>query len=323
MTPKLLVTGADGFIGAALVERLRRCGHEVLAVTRESTVPGSVAVGDLSEFNAWPTLLRDVSGVVHLAARAHVLEERDPDATRAYEVNNVTVTQRLARAAALCGVRRFVFLSSIGVHGNQTHGRPFRGDDTPNPVELYARSKWRAEQALEEMARNACIEVVRVRPPLVIGPGAKGNLSRLLGLVDLGIPLPFGSIDNRRSFVSIDELCDLLLICLVHQRAPDRVWLAANPREISTPDLLRAMAQGLGRRLWLPKVPADWLMAMAGMAGQGEAIRRLTSSLTIDAAATHEQLGWVCTRDLLEEVRRMARAHASGKEGTSPRTRST
>jgi len=275
MRSRILVTGAAGFIGQALVEQLRRGGRDVLPVTR-----GMVA------------RMEDVDSVVHLAARAHVVEDKAADPLVEFRRVNVMLTEQLADAAVRCGVRRFVFVSSIGVLGNDSGGRAFTAADPPQPREPYAVSKWEAEQRLLELVAGTATEAVIVRPPLVYGPGVKGNFLRLLKLVDSGLPLPFAGLEARRSFVGVQNLCGLLEACIDHPAAAGRVLLAADGEDVTLPELLDTIARGLGRSARLFRVP--WLLveSLASMAGRREDLARLVGSLRVDASETRQALGW-------------------------------
>jgi nucleoside-diphosphate-sugar epimerase len=275
MSSRILVTGAAGFIGQTLVEHLRRGGRDVLPVTR-----GVVAQ------------MEDVDTVVHLAARAHVVAETAADPLEEFRRVNVIGTELLADAAVQCGVRRFVFVSSIGVLGNDSGARAFTAADPAQPREPYAVSKWEAEQHLLQRVAGTATDAVIVRPPLVYGPGVKGNFLRLLKLVHSGLPLPFAGLEARRSFVGVQNLCGLLEACIDHPAAAGRVLLAADGEDVTLPELLDAIARGLGRSARLFRVP--WLLveSLASMAGRREDLARLTGSLRVDTSETRQLLGW-------------------------------
>ena len=275
MRSRILVTGAAGFIGQSLVAHLRRGGRDVLPVTRDMVAR-----------------MTDVDAVVHLAARAHVVADKAADPLEEFRRVNVMETERLADAAVRGGVRRFVLVSSIGVLGNDSGGRAFTAADPPHPSEPYAVSKWEAEQRLLERVAGTAIEAVIVRPPLVYGPGVKGNFLRLLRLVNSGLPLPFAGLEARRSFVGLQNLCGLLEACIDHPAAAGRVLLAADGEDVTLPELLDAIARGLGRPARLFKVP--WLLveSFASMAGRREDLARLVGSLRVDASETRQVLGW-------------------------------
>ena len=274
---KIAITGASGFVGRELVVRARACGHEVAAVTRS---PGSIA-----NYEDADGLARSFAGaevVLHLAARAHV---RGTDAD--FECN-VRAARAVAQAANLAGARRLVLLSSIGVNGNVTHGRPFAESDDPAPDEPYARSKLRAEQEV----RAGGVECAIVRPPLVHGPNAPGNFARLVRAVARGTPLPLASVRNQRSLVGRANLCDFLLVCAAHPAAANQLFVVADGDDLSTPDILRCIGEGLRAPAKLWRAPVPLLRAGAMLLGRRRVAESLCDSLQVDAAKARDVLGW-------------------------------
>jgi nucleoside-diphosphate-sugar epimerase len=270
-----------------------------------------VAVGEVGAQTNWSAALAGVDCVIHCAARAHVIHETEVDARAVYRAVNVSGTQRLAEQAAALGVRRLVFLSSIGVLGIHTNGRgPFFVSDVPKPVEDYAISKWEAEQALWAVSAQTGLEVVAVRSPLVYGPQVKGNLLRLLGLVARGVPQPFEAVHNQRSLVGLSNLVDLLLRCAEHPAAAGQTFLASDGQDLSTPQLIRLMAEGMNRPARLLPVPMALLQAVGSLLGKRSEIDRLVASLQVDSGHTQAQLGWTPPVSLEEGVREMARWYA-------------
>jgi len=305
---RVLVTGASGFVGKALVCRLAQEGRwaPVAGSRREgvSSIDAEWVVTPSLEAGVdWSQALHEVSAVVHAAARAHVLEEEAVDPLAEFRRCNVEGTLELARQAAEAGVRRFVFLSSIGVLGRSSE-RPLRFDDEPAPEDDYAVSKLEAEQGLAELSKETGMEVVVVRPPLVYGPNAPGNFGKLMEWVARGVPLPLGAVDNRRSLVGLDNLVDLLVTCLEHPAAANRVFLAGDGEDLSTTDLLRRVAAAMGRRARLVPVPPVLLRAGARAVGRGEMARRLLDSLQVDISHTRETLGWEPPVSVDEGLRR-------------------
>ena len=289
----VLVTGANGFVGRALTEALAASGHRVRRALRLPEATGdAVAVGDIGPGTNWDAALAGIDSVVHLAARTHVLRETAPDALAAYRSVNVTGTERLARAAAARGVRRLVFLSSVKVNGERTGERPYTEEDAPRPEDGYGISKWEAEQALARIASETALPFTVLRPPLVYGPGVKGNFLRLTRLVARGLPLPLGAIDNRRSFIYVGNLVDAIIRALAAPRAAGATYLAADGEDLSTPALVRALAGALDVRPRLVSVPSAALRLAAAVAGRGAEFARLAGSLQVDSSRIRRELDW-------------------------------
>ena len=288
-----LVTGAGGFIGSALVKALD--GHPVRRALRTPSATAQAddfVCGDIGPDTEWQSALRDVDCVVHLAARTHVLRENTADPLAAYRSVNVDGTRRLAEQAAAAGVRRFVFLSSIKVNGESTSFRPFSTDDTPAPEDAYGISKLEAENALREIADRSGMEWVILRPPLVYGPGVKGNFLRLLNAVAKGVPLPLASIDNRRSLVYVGNLVDAITNCIHAPAAAGKTFLISDGEDLSTPELIRRLATAMGRSPRLLPCPPALLALAARLFGREAAFRRLSGSLAVDISTLQQTLHW-------------------------------
>ena len=293
--PTLLVTGANGFIGSHLCAEALARGMIVRGAVRKMpaagdsprwvrglTDSGLVAVGDIDGGTDWTGALTGVDMVVHLAGRAHVIHERHPDPEAAFRAVNVQGTRRLAEAMLSSGVRRLVFVSTIGVHGASTAGPPINESTPIRPHSAYANSKWEAEQVLGELAPQG-LEVSVVRPALVYGPGVKGNLLRLLRLIDRGLPLPLGGIRNARSLLGVTNLCDLLLRCASDPRAAGETFVAADATPLSTPALVRTLARAMERPALLFWAPPRLLGVLLSLAGYGHSWQQLAGSLEVDA----------------------------------------
>lgn len=294
---QILVTGASGFVGQALCSALLARGMAVTAAARSPLppMPGlrPVQLAEISGRTDWSAALAGVDGIVHLAARTHVMRETERDPWTAYLTANVDATVRLAEQAAAAGVKRLVLASSVKVNGEATlPGRPFQDSDLPEPRDDYGRSKHLAEQALADIAGRTRLQVVVVRPPLVYGPGVKGNFLALLQACRRRRRLPLGSIDNRRSLVYLGNLVDALMLCLQHPAAAGNTYLVRDGEDLSTPELVRRLSAALGvePRLW--PLPVGLMRPAAGLLGRGAAVDRLTGWLQVDDGRLRRDLGW-------------------------------
>ena len=313
---KVLVTGATGFVGRTLVaQSVRQGGVEVLALTRQipaNPVRGAkyLGGGDLGSQTQWQPVLAGVHAIVHTAARAHVLHDRTTDPLAEFRRVNVTGSLRLAEQAAELGVRRFVFVSSVGVNGVQSPpGKAFLEVNQPNPHNAYTISKWEAEQGLLRIAATTGMEVVIIRPPLVYGPNAPGNFGALMRWLNRGIPLPLGAIHNQRSLVALDNLVDLIITCLTHPAAANQTFLVSDGEDLSTTQLLRRMGAALGKPARLIPVPVSILMLGAALVGKPELAQRLCGSLQIDMSKTRELLGWTPPFSVDEGLKKAAEGY--------------
>lgn len=300
MERKILVTGSGGFVGAALIPQLQAKGYSVVAAQRQAAAAsddGKVTpvIRELSAATDWSAPLTGVDTVIHLAARVHQLGEQPGAASEArYDEVNRAATLKLARDAQAAGVRRFIFVSSIKVNGDWTlPGKPFRADDLPAPNDAYSRSKAAAEQQLLALMVETGLEVVIVRPPLIYGPGVKANVARLLDTLARGVPLPLGGIrHNRRSLLALENLLDLLILCISAPKAAGAILLVSDDDDLSTAELLEALGEGLGRKPRLVAVPPAWLEWGARLLSRGEVAQRLCGSLQVDIQPTKTLLGW-------------------------------
>lgn len=307
MSARVLLTGANGFVGTVLSETLARSGYLVRAALRtDREVPASVTerfvVGDIGGTTDWSRAIEGVDYVIHLAARVHVLHD-SPANENLYLETNARGTQCLASAALRSGVRRFVYLSSIKVNGEETQRGAYSHLDPPQPLDPYGVSKWRAEQSLRVVANDGLSYAI-VRPPLVYGPGVRANFWRLMRWVDKGLPLPLGAVANQRSLVSIWNLCDLLQRLLGPTVPSGRVWMVSDGEDLSTPALIRRIARAMNKSITLPPVPAGWLVAAGKLLGRGDEVRRLCGSLQVDITATRNELDWSPPVSVDESLRR-------------------
>ncbi len=297
----ILVTGSSGFVGQSLIKRLTTEFEpsSIIAVVRKQSLDLDVRVrcieiGDLSNEINLSQMLQEVDVVVHCAGRAHVMNDRCIDSLAEFRRINVDGTLNLARQAAAAGVTRFIFLSSIKVNGEFTEiGKPFAADNEPAPEDPYGISKSEAEQGLLQIASNSGMEVVIIRPPLVYGPGVKANFESMMRWLARGIPLPLGAITrNRRSLVALDNLIDLIVVCLSHRQAANQIFLVSDDEDISTADLLMRMSKAFGRPTYLYYVPLVILKIGASLFGRKDVYQRLCGSLQIDIGKTKKLLDW-------------------------------
>jgi UDP-glucose 4-epimerase len=290
--PRILVTGANGFVGAALCKRLEQESIRYISAVRTKSRDADYAIGTFNADTDWSDALRNCDAVIHLAARVHVMAEYESDPLRAFREVNVLATENLARQAVSHGVRRFVFASSIKVNGEATMHIPFTAGDKPAPDDAYGQSKLEAEFALARVANETGLEVVVVRPPLVYGPGVRANFLKLMQLVRQGVPLPFGAVNNCRSLVAVDNLVDLLLTCVRHPDATGGTFLVSDGQDVSTQALIRMLAKAMHRHPMLLPVPPALISFGASLLGKSSAADRLLGSLQVDIEQTRSRLGW-------------------------------
>ena len=296
---RILITGATGFVGAAVIAALRAGGHTLSGTTRSADRPQGpdgvplYRVPDFSEPIDWSRFVAGADVVVHLAARAHVMGEGGTQALDLYRATNRDGSRRLAEAAAAAGVKRFVFMSSIKAVGEETFGVPLNEQSPCVPEDAYGISKWEAEQTLAEVAARTGLELVILRPPLVYGPNVRGNLLALLKACARGWPLPLGGIDNRRSLVSTANLASAVATSAADARAAGQTFFVSDGADVSTADLVRRLAFAMGREPRLLSMPAPLLSLARRLPGIGPKVRRLTGSLQIDSQAIRAVLDWV------------------------------
>jgi len=292
---RVLVTGATGFVGRALVPMLTQAGHDVTITVRYGPSADHLKnvriknIGEIGPDTDWQEALSNIDAVLHLAGRAHVMNESGSDPLAAYRRINRDGTKRLAEASADAGVKRLVFLSSIKVNGERTSDRPYSESDAPQPEDAYGQSKWEGEQALRE---TPGLETVVVRTPLVYGPHVKGNLRSLLNICTKAVPLPLGGLQNRRSLIYVGNLADTLIRCVEHPEAAGGLYLVRDGDDVSTTALINSTAGALGKRARLFPVPALLLRAGGALAGKTGMVSRLIESLEVDDSAIRRDLDW-------------------------------
>lgn len=292
MSVHIAITGANGFMGRRLSDRLLREGYDISRITRSGDCGGDVVVGEIEGDTDWKALFkRRVDVLVHLAASVHRKEPWRSETEDLDQKVNTEGTLNLARKCAANGVKRFVFLSTVKVLGEGLD-RPYRTSDGANPKDSYAASKWEAEKGLFSIAARTGMEVVIVRPPLVYGPGVKANFLRLIQAVDRGHPLPLGSIRNRRSLIYLDNLIDAVRVCLTHPSAAGKTYLVSDGEDVSTPELVRRVGAALHKPVRLLPVPASWIFLFGKISGKKAAVNRLLGSLSVDSHLIRRELGW-------------------------------
>jgi nucleoside-diphosphate-sugar epimerase len=313
----VLVTGSSGFVGARLCRTLTAHGWRVVAASRQASghppIPGinDVRLSLSSGSESWQKALSSVRCVIHLAALAHQMGAASKAVGRFYEVN-VEGSRFVAEEASRAGVRRFIFLSSVKVNGEGGGTKMYRADDLPNPQDAYGRSKLEAEMVLRDVCVRAGMELIVIRPPLIYGPGVRANFRRLLSLAALGLPLPFRSINNRRSMLGIWNLVNFIEFCMTHSAAAGQTWLISDGEDLSTPMLLQKLALAMGKPSRLFPLSPMLLKRVASVVGLGAEMYRLCDSLQVDSAPARERLHWQPPMSVDEGLAQTAAAYKIG-----------
>jgi len=304
---KILVTGASGFVGSALCSHFIKCGHNVIGTVRKLPVLPVLGVdyrivSDLDSNTAWnDSIFSGVETIIHCAARVHVMNEYAQNPLNEFRRINTQGTDTLARSAAKAGVRKFIFLSSIKVNGESSSmSSPIDETSPTNPKDYYGISKLEAERSLLNIANETGMETVIFRLPLVYGPGVRGNFIKLLKMVDRGIPLPFSLVNNLRSLINVNNLTDVIEVCLKDHRAVGKTYMVSDSEDVSTVQLISKMAHALERPVRLWPCPLR-LIELAGMlAGRSDEVSRILGSLRIDSNKIYSELGWTPTYTLTQ-----------------------
>ena len=311
---RILVTGANGFVGNALCRNLTKEGHKVRRAVRvHDGLENTLEINESTTGTIVQEALYGVECIVHLAGRAHFLGRINPNKEAAYKETNVQFTKRLALLAHNAGVRRFVFVSSIKVCGEVSHGGPLTEQATPSPVDIYAISKWEAEQALREIEKETGLEVVIVRPPLVYGEGVKANFLKLLSVVRLGIPLPFSRLANKRNFVYLQNLASALSACAIHPAAAGETFHISDNAPLTLPDLVGELARAMGRKPRIFPCP-KWLLQLFGkITGKQQQIGSLVNDLEVDGSRIRNKLEWSPPFDFRQGIQQTVDWYLRGK----------
>jgi len=312
----ILVTGANGFIGSKLVNFFCESNRPVRSLSRnEVDLSGNF---DNLNTSVLTDIFKDIDTVIHAAAKVHSMKKTELDAIEAYRSVNVNGTCLLAEKAAAAGVRRFIFLSSLKVNAETSDDKLlFSPDLNENRSDLfnkrldsldsYVISKYEAEKKLLKISARTGLEVVILRLPLVYGPGAKGNLARLIKLLELNLPIPLASVKNRRSFIGIDNLINIIDCCIDHADAPGKIFLVSDGKDLSTPDLLRLIASSMGRSALLFPFPILLLKLFSFFIGKSREMNRLSESLQADINYTMKTLNWLPPVSVEDGLRRMVK----------------
>lgn len=295
MQTKILITGSNGFLGQYLCQFLAEQNYLVLAQTRKAqtfSYPNIININfDLND-SLDNIDLSKVEVIIHCAGRAHVMNETAASPLEAYRQTNVQGTLNLAKKAVQSGVKRFIYLSSIKVNGEQTTIQPFKPSDVVNPEDPYGLSKYEAEQALLDLSKETGLEVVIIRPVLIYGPNVKANFKSMVGLASKKLPLPIGCLDNKRSMVSIYNLADLIYTCMSHPKANREIFLASDQEDISVKQLFEKLAYYQNNKLIMLPVPKSLINFLASLVGKKAVASRLCSELVVDGSKNTQLLDW-------------------------------
>jgi nucleoside-diphosphate-sugar epimerase len=307
--PVVMVTGATGFIGSALCAKLTNLGFNVVKAVRTGYASdGVVAVGGIDGNTDWSDALQGVDTVIHCAARVHIMRADRENSLQKFRRVNTEGSLNLGRQAAKEGIRRFIYLSSIKVNGEETStGQRFTTEQAPAPIDPYGISKREAEDALRKISQSSGMEVVIIRPPLVYGPDVKGNFQTMMQWLAKDIPLPFASIKNKRSLVALDNLIDLIITCIHHPAAVNETFLVSDDEDLSTPELLKKVAFAFDKTVWLTPFPIWMLYLGASLLGKYSDMRKLCESLQVDITKTRTLLNWEPPIKMDQALRQTAR----------------
>lgn len=316
---KVLLTGATGFVGKALLAELLQNNFEVIVSVRNNPISSSLKVktiktGNLLGSTDWSPALQDIDIVIHLAARVHIMQDSSTNPLAEFRKTNVDGTLNLARQAEKSGVSRFIFISSIKANGQSSFSHSvLKPDDTTAPTDPYGLSKYEAEQGLLELAKKSKMEVVIIRPPLVYGPNVKGNFLSLLKYIKKGLPLPLGSINNQRSLVALDNLVNFISHCATHPKAANEIFLISDGEDVSTTELLTKIAKAFNKKPFLIPIPAATLSFIAKLFGKDAMAVRLLESLHVDNSKAIELIGWRPIISMDSQLKKIANFYSNEK----------
>ncbi len=290
-------------------KELLRNSHQIIPVTR-SYSDGFIAVGNIDGHTNWCHAFDNCDVVIHTAARVHQMPGISNHSLEYYRETNTDGTLNLARQASIASVKRFIFISSVKVNGEESDF-PYSEISLPCPSDLYGISKWEAEKGLNELSRNCAMEVVIIRPPLIYGPGVTANFAAMIKWVRRGLPLPFGSVNNKRSMVAIENVVVFILLCADKSKSPkaaNQTFLISDGVDVSTTELLNNVRVAYGTKTPLIAIPDSWLTFILNLLGKSDLSTRLLGSLTVDISKVRNLLGWEPKIDMLTQLRKMAAA---------------
>lgn len=317
---RVLVTGANGFVGSGLCSELLQKGYDVTLATRSQSVRlcgfKKVYIGSIDAQTDWALALKKVDIVIHLAARVHVMVDEPSGSLAEYRETNKYGTLNLAKQAVEAGVKRFIFLSTIKVNGEFTAEMSrFSPNDDCMPIDSYALSKYEAEQGLLTIAKTTDMKLVIIRPPLVYGPNVRANFALMMKWVNNGMLLPLGAVHNKRSLVALDNLVSFIILCIDHPKAANEVFLISDGEDVSTTELLQKVAKAFGKRAFLLPVPVSWMTFVAKLVGKEDVANRLFGSLQVDNSKARRLLGWKPVITMDEQLKKTAEAYLNEKTG--------
>ena len=295
----ILVTGGNGFLGSFILKTLsKRSLYKVISLIRNQSSSGEKTykeflIPDKENSFEWNEIMNKVDVVIHSAGMAHITKKNTKESLDQFRKANVDLTLKVAKEAVKAKVKRFIFISTIKVNGEVTNTSPFKSNDKPNPCDAYASSKYDAESQLTSLCKESKLETVIIRPPLIYGPGVKGNLSLLFKALNLGLPLPLGKAQgNKRSFIGIENLVDLIIKCIDHPKAAYKTFLVSDGCDLSTAELIRKTGQAISKPARLFNIPLPLIKFLLKIIGKKELIDRLFCNLQIDINYTCSELDW-------------------------------
>lgn len=296
MKNKILLTGSTGFVGSVITQRLNHSDYQLFPVVRSikgDSPQSAIEVGDIDGNTDYSSALSGADVVIHVAARAHIMNDESSDPLAEYRKVNVEGSENLARQAAAAGVKRFVFISSVKVSGESTTAKsPYSELMKPAPEDAYGQSKYEAEEVLKQVSADTGMDVVIIRPPLVYGAGVKANFFSLVKLSSLSIPLPFGAVNNKRSMVYVENLVDFIIKCIDHPNAANQTFLVSDGEDLSLKSLITYIRKAMGRSPLLLTVPVALFKLAGKLTGKSGVVDRLVGDLQVDSSKAREILDW-------------------------------